>query len=236
MPGHAPVIIPHGGAVTNRYQKVSGNLPADEADLWLRTLLSVPAHFQRLDTDDALYAEVISLRNDIANFARAVVPTARQTIRLIYDFKLRKQRELQVGHFGADQIAAFYADHTRHQRGDDPRVQKRTVDTCITIKERLLDVADADRMVALADERGDQSCWNAVYKLQEVIYRCQTPAKIAWVMCGIQDAIASGRIVEGDVTVGNLKTGKSSITDPLLTQFELKRYLLGRWLDGKDLF
>ena len=59
---------------------------------WENTLLSTPAICMRLDSDDKVYAEANSLRQQAVGYRRAVEHSARQFVYNIWGLKLRKEQ------------------------------------------------------------------------------------------------------------------------------------------------
>ena len=59
---------------------------------WLRSLLSAPSVFKRLNGSDEIFAEANSLRGDIKSLAENTVHTPRQMVYNIAGFKARRGR------------------------------------------------------------------------------------------------------------------------------------------------
>ena len=125
-------------------------------------------------------------------------------------------------------IARFWETSVRISAGSEHMMKERTIDTCITLKERLFDIPDVDAIVQRSEnEKADSSAWNSLWKLQEMIYRCQSNRKIAWCFSAIDDMIVGGKVSDRDISVNSLKTGPRSLTVVAMTCFSLKSFLLG---------
>ena len=213
-------------------QRITANAPEAELTELLRTMLSMPVCFKRLDSDDKKLAEAYSIRNETIGMARGITHNARQTVYNIWGFKCRKEA-LGVA-TSAAAIAQFWAEHVTQSAGTEQLHKKTTIDACLTLHERLFSLPVCDEMIrTMSDEAGPDSAWNSIWKLQEVVYRCRTPAKIIWLMSAINDQLQSKKICHRDITVNSLKTGGRSHSDPILQQLKIKEYLLGQWLDSK---
>ena len=212
------------------------SLPCDdqEKEAWKRTILSYPAKFIRIDTDDLIFAEAQSLRLDAGNHARLVMFTVRQLCYNVYGFKRRKEAATKQV-FGAMAIADFYKDNVRMGSEGSHMCKKNTIDTALTLMDRFFSAAGVEDIVARSEaEYGPDSCFNNLYKCQEIVYRGGTPKKISHVVCCIDDCIQSKKITNAEVTMVSIKTGTKSLSDPYMMQLALKQYLLGPWLDSID--
>ena len=214
--------------------RIKEKAPSAELQEWLRWLLSYPAIFIKLQTDDERYAEANSLREDASGTARAVVLTARQLVHNIAGFKAIKEKSTKTK-IGADMLAKFWAEHVRVSKNNEHMTNKSTIDVCLTIKERVFTIAGAEDIIMDGEcLSGPQSFWNQIFKTQEIIYRCQTKTKIFWVMCCVKDNLRSGKYNDADITINMLKTGSKSLSDAWIMQLQMKDHLLGKWLDDKD--
>ena len=219
--------------------KIAERLDAGAGDSemkeWKRAVLSTPCTWKRLDTEDERYAEANSLRLDIAGKSRAVVHTPRQMVFNVYGFKLTKEKIMGQDKLSAAAIATFWEQSVRISAGHEHMVKERTIDTCITLKERIFDIAEVDMIVQRSETlRGPDSAWNSIWKLQEMIYRCGTPKKLTWCFGAVDDMVSAGKIADKDITTPALKTGGRSVTDVALACLTMKQFLLGKWLDSKD--
>ena len=218
----------HAHAVIFKVAKRLGDpaLSEKEADDWLRMLLSYPVVFKRLDTKDAKFAEANSGRFDYANAARASSHTARQTCYNINGFN--KQRG---GDMSATQIHDFF--HSSIRLGAQSENYKKTTFDCAqTVYKRLLSIPDAELAVAANESTGPKACWNNLYNLQEVIYRCSTPKQIVWLLQSVGDSIACEKLSNEDITCRSLKSGGRSTSDPIMMQLQIRDFCLGSWLDN----
>ena len=215
-------------------QRIMAGAPESELNQWLRVMLSVQFVFLRLKGADALYAEANSLREDASSFARAVVLTVRQLVYNIQGFKKNREGKCKEAG-GAAAIAKFWSESVRVSTDNMQITKKSTIDTCLTLYDRVFSIDAVESIIKGNESKFGQSSWvNHMYKLQEVVYRCQKESKIVWVMAALDDGVHSGRYENEDITMSALKTGKQSITDVVLTGLALKNYLLGSWLDGRD--
>lgn len=221
--------------------KVSTAIRADASEnellQWKRVLLSTPCTFKRLDSSDLRYAEANSLRADFANKARLVVHTARQLVYNIAGFKARKGPDMS-----AAAIAAFWKESIRVALTDTaggavPDMHKvATIDACLTVNSRLLCITSCEDIIKASESsKGPLSAWNSLWKLDELIKRGGTPARITHIMETVDDWIAIGKITDKDVTHSSLKTGKNSLSDVALQQLLLRKHLLGPFLDSLNL-
>ncbi len=215
-------------------ERLNDGANAAEKKAWLRTLLSCPVTFKHLGSEDAVYAEANSLRNDIQGKARVVTHSARQLVYNIHGFKVRHEKGGKT--YGAKEIAKFWAEHVRLSPGQDFMRKPGTIDTCLTIHNRLLSIPECEKMLQDSEAvYGAEGPWASIWTLQEFISRCGTKQKMIWVMASIADWLQQGKIECRDVTSTTMKSGGRSSTDIALTTLSLKTYLLGPWLDSKDL-
>ena len=169
---------------------------------------------------------------------RTVGPTtvgARQMVHNIWAFKCRKEKTKGVT-FGAEKIAEFWNTHVRTSNKTKSLCKKNTVDTCLTLHSRLLSIPGMEEIIT-SDERinGSDSFYNSLWRLQEIIYRCQKKEKIEWMMYYIDDGLHSGKFTAAELSVAALKQGSPrSVTDVGIMCYNLKNYLLGEWLDARD--
>ena len=225
-------------AIVFKVATVLNNSPTAEVKKeWLRTLLSAPGVFKRLDNDDDIYAETNSLRQDIAGTARAVEHTARQLCYNVYGFKLKKEQivkdKVKVV-FSAKDIAEFWSKSIRVAQGHEYMKKKSTIDACLTVMDRILKFPEIEKLIVESEEQYAADCWcNSLWKLQEIIYRCGTKDRIHWTISFINDRIASDRLDNKSVTIGSIKTGSKSVADVALACRSMKTYLLGPWLEGR---
>ena len=220
--------------------KVASEIKAgitDQAlEKWRTTLLSTPAVFVRIDSDDEAFAEANSLRQEAAGYRRAVEHSARQLVYNIWALKLRKEAANKDGkEVSAQALADFWLNSVRVAAGNEHLHKKSTLDTCLTLYKRVFSIPECEALVA-ADEAafGPESVWNSIFKLQEVVYRCGKPRKILWLMAAVSDWIHCGKCTAKDITVSSLKTGQRSVSDIALQQLAMRDYLLGPWMDSKN--
>ena len=63
-------------------------------------------------------------------------------------------------------IARFWETSVRISAGSEHMMKERTIDTCITLKERLFDIPEVDAIVQRSEnEKADSSAWNSLWKL-----------------------------------------------------------------------
>ena len=163
--------------------------------------------------------------------------TTRQLVYTISGFKDRKDEELartkgSVKQYGAKQISKFWEEHVR---GQNILKNPTAIDMCLTIKNRLFSLPEAESIVIWCDHRsGQKSVCNSPAKLQTIISRNEKPSKITWFMQYMKDALQSGRMTDEDFTLPALKGGTpKSISDTAQTQLAMKKFLLSEWLDTK---
>lgn len=179
------------------------------------------------DTEDQRYAESNSCRQDFIGKADLVTHSCRQLVYNVHGFKMRKGVQMS-----AALVAQFWEKEVRVAASQQFMTKKSTIDTCLTLFERIFSIEDAEAIVIRADAvDGAESAWNSLWRLQEIVYRCGTKGKIVWTLQAIDDWIRSGKISQKDVTVTALKTGGKSLTDVALFQQKVKSHLLGSWLD-----
>ena len=209
------------------------SISEQETSAWLRTVLSCPVTFKRLGVDD-VYAEANSLRQDIQGTARVVKHSVRQLVYNIQGFKV--QHEKGGNTCGAKEIAKFWAERIRLSAGQEFMAKPGTIDTCLTIYNRLFSVPECEQMLLDSESiYGADGPWSSIWTLQELISRCGSKPKMVWVMAAINDWLRQGKIEIKDVSSTTMKTGTKSLTDVALTTFALKHHLLGPWLEGKDI-
>ena len=193
-------------------------------------LLSCPATFKRLENNDDLYAEANSCRQDFISKSALITHSARQIVCNIWGFKMRKGPSMS-----ALKIAEFWLEHIRVAPSQNFMTKKSTVDTRLTLHSRLFSIPECEKIVVAADRKyGAESVWNSLWKLQEIIYRCQKKSRIVWTMAALEDMLESQKVNAKDVTISSLKSGSRSLTDVALTQLALKDHLLGPWLDARN--
>ena len=137
----------------------SGECPQSELTNWLRTLLSYPGVFIKCDDDDAVYAEANSLRQDISGESEAVTFSARQLVYNIVGFKTKKESRLKTI-LTADKLAQFWDESVRVSQKHKFMTKKSTIDTCLTIYNRLLSIDGVEEIIADGESRdGEDSVW-----------------------------------------------------------------------------
>ena len=202
---------------------------AAEKAHWLRTILSVPCTFKLFDRDGDQFAEAVNYRNEIAGQARAVVFNARQIIFNVWGFKLRRER-IANSTLSAEAIANFWAKNVKEAPGSEaPLAKSSAIDACITVMKRFFIIPKCHKVVQdYEEDYGPDTVWNSVWKYQELISRCRTPAKIEFVTLAIDDWLRSGKITSKEITINSLKTStRTSITDVILHQEKLAKFLTG---------
>ena len=208
------------------------NTEASEKLAWLRVLLSSPVTFIKRDTYDSKYAEVNSLREDLMGASAAVEETVRQLCLNLGGFKSYKERVTGLA-MTASMMSTFYKDNIRLSQGNKHLSKKSSMDALLTLMDRFWSIPGLDELVRASESvKGKDSFWNSLYRLQEIVYRCQKTERITWVCHCIADGLQSGKYAEDEISVQTLKTGPRSVTDVFLTAKQLKEYLLGTWLDG----
>ena len=105
-------------------QRLNAGCDSNECAQWKRTLLSYPAVFKRLDSEDAKVAEHNSFRQDYMAAARAVALTARQMIYNVQGFKTRKEKGTTLS-YGADKLHKFWQENVRISAGET-HLRKKT--------------------------------------------------------------------------------------------------------------
>ena len=210
--------------------RIAAKAPPEELKGWLRTLLSAPAIFLKKKSHDEKFAEASSLRQDADEVAKTVVFSARQFIYLIGNFKEEKERQMNKS-FGSKMIANFWRENVR---GHNMMATPSAIDTCLTVKDRVFVIPGVEDLIIWFDKQGLDSWVNTLNKLQEVVYRCKKGATIAWFIRSLKDMILAGKITNDEITNESIKSGKRSLSDPILVAFDMKRYLLGEWLDGRS--
>ena len=81
---------------------------------------------------------------------------------------------------------------------------------------------------------GEESFFNSLNRLRELIQRCSKKDKILWTMQSLADNFKSGKYAQHDISITTLKAGPKSVTDVTITTLALRNYLLGPWMDNKD--
>ena len=213
----------------NTFKEKGEDIPSHIKKQILRSLLSVPCRFLRIDKHDLRYTAMLLIRRRIAGIGEIVKLTARQEIYNIHGFKMRK--EFQRAPMGAGAIAQFYEKHLADS-GADP-VSKTTVDQALTVHDRIFSIPAVEKVIADYDDTlGQASPFNSISRLQEVVYRGKTQDKIEWFVLYLKDNIDSKKIDITDITKTTIKQGtKTSISDIALIQLKVKNYLLGKWLE-----
>ena len=170
-------------------------MPEPELLEWKRTLLSAPCCFERFDTDDARFAEANKIRNELGGIAKLVVFSARQTVYNIWGFNMKKEAALGREFFAAE-IAKFREERQiASYSGAEALHKKSVIDACLTLFKRMFCLPACENILRESEEEhGADSPWNAIWKLQEIVYRAQRGSKIVRLMRGIQDAISSTKL------------------------------------------
>ena len=235
--GHVKRLSPceYAHAVLYRVsQRIAADAPSSELREWSRLLLSFPAVFVKLLNHDEQYSEANSLREDQSGSARVAVLTTRQMVENISGFKALKESTTKQK-FGAEALHTFWKSTVRISKQNESFLKKSTFDACLTLKSRFYCLEGIDDVVVAAEtSTGPNSLWNQLFKIQEIIYRCQRKEKIRWVVFCLNDALLSGRYTDSEITITSLKSGPKSLTDVYLTQLEMKNHLLGPWMDARD--
>ena len=213
-------------------KRIRSEAPKEELDQWRRMLLSVPCTFRRLDSMDEKFSEQARIRQRFFDTSKAVTLSARQMVHTVVGFKNRKMKEENRSYSAAD-VAMFWQQHV--SKSTDSFGNKHVVDACLTIHDRLFTITGIEDMIAKSEAKlGATSPWCSVWRLQALIDRAKTPAKLTWVMFAVQDQLDTSKIRHEEVTIQALKSGtKGSLSDVALQQLKLKPYLLGQWLDEK---
>ena len=129
--------------------------------------------FNRLDNEDAIYAEANSLRHDIMGVARIATHSARQFVYNIQGF--RAQQEKGGKTHGAKYIAKFWVEHVRLSAGQEHMTKPGTIDTCLMICNRLFSIPECESLLQESESiYGADGPWSSIWSLQEVISRCCT--------------------------------------------------------------
>ena len=207
-----------------------------ERKQWLRVVLSIPCSLVRMDKQDDRYSEALNKRTEL--FAVGIVTklTVRQIIYNVYGFKLRKEKS--GGSMSSEKIAAFYADHCKNAPGEQA-LTKTAIDQCLTILSRVFNSVRCEQIVADIEKLFGPPVKNTgltLSLLQEIVYRCKSPAKIEWMLEYIWDGLCQKYLTLNDLTIANIKSqSRNSISDIALQQRKLREYLTGTWLDTMNL-
>ena len=213
-------------------ERLEAGASIDEKKQWLRMLLSCPMAFRYAPGPERHYAEANSLRQDIMGTSAVVRHSARQLVYNIYGFKVQQEKNGKT--YSAKDIASFWAQNVRLSKGDVQMAKPGTIDTCLTIYNRLFSIPECEDLIKQSEEMyGADGPWASIWTTQELIYRCQTKGKLAWTLAAINDWIQSEKIQKSEVTASALKAGPRSLSDVAVMTFQLKNYLLGAWLDSK---
>ncbi len=214
--------------------RIRANAQQGELDMWLRSLLSAPCSFQKAVSEDAKYAEANSLRQDACQIATAVALTARQLIYNVNGFKAKKEKPGQPP-MSAEKLAKFWEDNIRVSTSQKFMTTKSAIDVCMTLFQRMFSIPEVEDLVKRGESKDGPESWlNSIWKLQEIIYRCNRKDRILWMMYDIEDQQMAGRLTNKDISIASLKSGSKSITDPAMARLALKGHLLGPWLDALD--
>lgn len=207
-----------------------------EVDEWAKVILSYPTTFKRIKGDDAraIYdnrtAEAMSLRQDAISQARAVGLTARQLVHNIVGFK--KAQEAKHGiTYSTPMLANFVETKVRLSKDCEHFAKKSTIDLCLTIDARLFSIPGIEKLVADDEsDRGPLSFFNSLYRMQELISRCGKPNLIEWTVHSLMDGFRAAIFIPSEISVALLRSGPKSVTDVLCTAYEMKKFLLGKWM------
>ncbi len=202
---------------------------------WKKTLASVTMSFVRLDGADDAYYWSLNARELTRGTAHAVAYNPLQDIMDINAFKRHKEKAL--GRLvAAKELSDLYASHIKFVGGKNPR-GPTVVDAAVTIHNRMLKNTECFQCVMRLETLYPGRIVQ-VWKLQELLQRCQTLVKLQWCLAMILDLLVSGAKEPDDFPVralGSKANPGKGMTDYLLMKRTVKVYLLNEWLDARAL-
>ncbi len=215
---------------------------AEEQELpeWKRVLLSCPGAFVPLETADDLYFHVTNLRVRCQASARAMAHKTSQIIIDIYNYKTRK--EVVLGPLTPKQVAEYYTSNFVMGNDTGPaltedRTKPSTIEAAIQVYEKMFKVQPIQELVLTMErEMLETSPFNSIYKLLEIVKMCKSSAKIEWVMKTVRNRVQAECMDPAEFTVRSLggRGGKQWV-DVFLKQREMRIYLLGPFLDSRNI-
>ena len=103
------------------------------------------------------------------------------------------------------------------------------IDAALTVDDRLLAIAAVKGVLEWWDqELGLAGPFNSVWKLEAVVHKAKTAAKIQWAIMSLSDQLQMQFITPGSVTKPKLRDLYVPVA---LLKLELKDYLLDEWLN-----
>ncbi|CAE7791744.1 unnamed protein product [Symbiodinium necroappetens] len=232
---HAVIMAVHEAILTGA--------PDSQLLEWKRVLLSCPANFVHLATEQEVYFYTTNKRFKAEADHRAITHKTTQMIFDVWNFKVRK--EVYTGALSADDVATLYGKNliqvNRRSGGgnsqdDKDRTKPGTIKACIHVYEKML-THEALRQIVLAAEQDflDSSPFAGVYKLQEMCRLCKdNVSKLEWLLGAAYHRFRAGTL--HDFSLRNLATaGTKQHALVLLKQREMKIWLLGPFLDARNI-
>ncbi|CAE7336896.1 unnamed protein product [Symbiodinium sp. CCMP2592] len=226
------------------HEKILMGAPDSELLEWKRVMLSCPANFVHLATEQDVYFYTINKRFKAEADQKAITHKTTQMIFDVWNFKVRK--EVFTGPLTADDVATLYGRNliqvSRRSSGgganhdDKDRSKPGTIKACLQVYERML-AHEPLRQIVLASEQEflDDSRFAGVYKLQEMCKLCKDHVlKLEWLLGTISARFTAGTL--HDFSMRNLATaGTKQYGLVFLKQREMKLWLLGPFLDSRNI-
>lgn len=196
---------------------------------WKSTLLNCEFEWRFCDSEDAKYFHCLNYREARLEEAKAMEYDAIQIVYDVWSFRMRKG-----GTHSAKQLSQLYDEHVKFSSRAEPRTES-FIDSCITIAKRMLVVPEIKDLLAKLQGMPEFPL-NSISKLQLVIEKCQSSAKMTWWLSKLIDDLMSNAREIGEISARNIRTNhKTSITDIYLMKRQMKLYMLGPQLDNSTM-
>ncbi|CAE7246689.1 unnamed protein product [Symbiodinium sp. CCMP2456] len=220
-------------------------LGAEEDELlqWRRVVLSCPAAFIDLQTEEDIYFHATNKRVKAEQDYRLLTHKTTQMIFDVYNFKVRK--ELVCGTLTDEELAYLYKTRLLKVKRSDQEASKEdkdrtspgTIKACVTVYEKMFTHEKLRDVVLKAEQDHlDESPFASVHKLNEIVGMCrQSVVKMQWLLLTTMHRFETMNLSAREFSARNLQgAGTKQYGLVFLRQREMKLYLLGPFMDGRN--
>ena len=214
-------------------QDIDNNAPDETLIEWRNHMLTTPATLHLVDGLDKIKWMACQIREDI----ESNVTLARTVVQRIYEI-IQKRTELKCE--SSKELHEMYTKHLRMAKSDAAPSTKGFIDMALTIWDRALCLPSVSKVVLEEEALRNKSVFNSISKMQMIVQKAKTPARIEWTFQLAFDYKKAGyltndafslRALEGKVPGANGR----GLVDMYICKLELKEYLLTDLLRKKNL-
>ena len=205
---------------------------------WSNLMLALPVTFHLASTQEKLYFEGISIRE---NFGTGYDLLFRSAVQRIYE--LAVYRDSQSSKMTYKEVAQKWKSSvtfsTITEEGD-AKDWTSFVESALSVYDRCLKHPGVQRLILDAEEKwGKQTPWDSVYKLEILVTKCAKPCgradtagpldRMAWVIRCVHDFLDSDQLQRTALSVRNLSGkglyGHKGTADLLVYKYGLGVYI-----------